>query len=72
MVENNPVADSKGNGQAERAVQTAEGLVRTNFLDVEERWGFRVSVHDAIFPWLVEYATDMCNRNHVGSHGRTP
>jgi hypothetical protein len=42
-------SDSKGNGQAEKAVQSIEEMVRTLFIDLEQRCGEELSVHDS-FP----------------------
>ena len=69
-------SDSKGNGQAEKAVQSIEEMVRTLFIDLEQRFGEELSVHDGFFPWLVEHACDLLNKckvrrgnqNAVGNH----
>ena len=47
-------SDSKGNGEAERAVQSIESMVRTLMIDLEERCGETLSVEDDFFAWLVE------------------
>ncbi len=52
-------SDSKGNGQAEKAVQSIEEMLRTLFIDLEQRCGEELSVHDDFFPWLLEHACDL-------------
>ena len=42
--EHAPRSDSKGNGQAENAVQSIEDMVRTLFIDLERRCGEELSV----------------------------
>ena len=49
-------SESKGNGQAEKAVQSIEEMVRTLFIDLEQRCGEELSVHDSFVPWLMEHA----------------
>ncbi len=46
-------SDSKGNGQAENAVQSVEEMVRTLMIDLESRCGESLSVDDDFFPWLI-------------------
>ena len=58
-------SDSKGNGQAEKAVQSIEEMVRTLLIDLEERCGEKLSVNDDFFPWLLEHACDLLNRYKV-------
>ena len=60
-----------GNGQAEKAVQSIEGMVRTVFIDLEQRCGEELSVHDRFFPWLVEHACDLLNRFKVRKGNKT-
>ena len=43
-------SDSKGNGQAEKAVQSVEEMVRTLMIDLESRCGEALSVEDDFFP----------------------
>ena len=64
-------SDSKGNGQAEKAVQSIEEIVRTLFLDLEQRCGEKLSVHDSFFPWLLEHACDLLNRYKVRKGNKT-
>ena len=64
-------SDSKGNGQAEKALQSIEEMVRTLFIDLEQRCGEELSVHDSFFPWLVEHACDLLNRFKVRNGNKT-
>ena len=64
-------SDSKGNGQAEKAVQSIEEMVRMLFLDLEQRCGENLSVHDSFFPWLLEHACDLLNRFKVRKGNKT-
>ena len=63
-------SDSKGNGQAEKAVQSVEEMVRTLMIDLESRCGEALSVEDDFFPWLIEHACDLLNKYKVrrGNH----
>ena len=58
-------SDSKGNGQAEKAVHTVEEMVRTLMIDLESRCGEALSVEDDFFPWLIEHACDLLNKYKV-------
>ena len=58
-------SDSKGNGQAEKAVQSIEEMVRTLMIDLESRCGEKLSVDDDFFPWLIEHACDLLNKYKV-------
>ena len=71
VIEHAARSDSKGNGQAERAVQSIEEMVRTLLLDLQDRCGEALSVHDDFYPWLVEHACDLLNRYHVRKGNRT-
>lgn len=66
-----PRSDSKGHGQAGKAVQSIEEMVRTLFIDLEQRCGEELSVHDDFFPWLLEHACDLLNRSKVRKGNRT-
>ena len=46
-------SDSKGNGEAEKAVQSIEEMVRTMMVDLEERCGEPLSVTETWFKWLI-------------------
>ena len=66
-----PVGSSQSNGFVERAIQDAEGQIRTIKLDFESRIGTKVpSSHDVV-PWLIEYAAVLLNRGQVGVDGKT-
>ena len=58
-------SDSKGNGEAEKAVQSIEEMVRTFLVDLEERCGEPLSVIEPFFEWLMEHACDLLNKYHV-------
>ena len=64
-------SDSKGNGQAEKAVQSIEEMVRTLLIDLEQRCGEELSVHDSFFLWLIEHACDLLNRYKVRKGNKT-
>ena len=65
-------SDSKGNGQAEKAVQSIEEMVRTLFIDLQQRCGEELSVHDSFFLWLIEHACDLFNRFKFAKGTRPP
>ena len=71
VIEETPVADSRANGRAERAVQVVEEQCRTIIYDLEEMTGERVSVKSSLFPWIVEYSCDCVNKFRVGDDRRT-
>ena len=58
-------SDSKGNGPAEKAVQSIEEMVRTLMVDLEDRCGEQLSVTEPFFEWLIEHACDLLNKFHV-------
>ena len=58
-------SDSTGNGQAEKAVQSVEEMVRTLMIDLESRCGEALSVEDDFFPWLIEHACDLLSKYMV-------
>ena len=65
VIEHAARSDSKGNGQAEKAVQSIEEMVRTLFLDLQHRCGEELSIHDDFYQWMIEHACDLLNRFHV-------
>ena len=69
--EESKVYDSQSNGVAERAVQSVECIVRTHKFALEKRIGKKIPCAHPIMTWLVENATDMLNKFHVGKDGRT-
>jgi len=68
---NSPVGDSRANGIAERAVQSIVGLVRTLKNALEYRTGLKFQCDHPVVPWLVEHASDVYNKFHIGSDGKT-
>ena len=58
-------SDSKGDGPAEKVVQSIEEMVRALFIDFEQRCGEELSVHDSFSPWLMEHACNLLNRIKV-------
>ena len=71
IVENSPVYSSKSNGYIERAVQSVQGMVRTLRSAVEEKWGVKLETENAIWPWMVEYASLLLTRMEVSADGKT-
>eukprot|EP00972_Heterocapsa_arctica_P048613 7165976-Heterocapsa_arctica.AAC.1 len=49
-----------------------EGMVRTVKSALEFRIGTTVRPTDVIIPWMVEHASQLYSRCHVGCDGRTP
>ena len=39
--------------------------------DLSSRVGSPISVHSPVFPWIVEHATDILNKCHVASDGKS-
>ena len=39
--------------------------------DFSSRIGSPISVHSQVFPWIIEHATDMLNKCHVASDGKS-
>ena len=71
-VENSPVADSRANGFAERAVQTLEKQLRVLKLALETRIGEKLPVQHPLFAWLVEHSAHVLNNYLIGSDGKSP
>jgi len=71
ILENSPVGDSRANGIAERAVQSIVGLIRTLKSALENRTGLKFQSGHPVVPWLVEHASDIYNKFHMGSDGKT-
>ena len=69
--ENSPTYSHQSNGIAERAVQSVEGMIRSLRSALEERISGKLDITDAIWPWIVEYASYLMNRLEVGHDGRT-
>ena len=64
-------SDSKGNGEAEKAVRSIEEMVRTLLVDLEERCGDPPSVEALFFEWLIEHACDVLKKYHVRMGNKT-
>ena len=71
IIEPAPKGDSKGNGLAERAVQSVEEMVRVLKLALESRIGKQLQVSHLLFTWLVEHAVDILNKFVVGRDGKS-
>ena len=69
VLEYSLVADSRGNGHAERAVRSVEEQIRLQKLALEERLGQSVKITHPVMGWLIEYAVDVLNKCQVGADG---
>jgi len=69
--EHSPVADSQGNGVAERAVKSVEGQLRVLRSALETRIRAKVPSEHAVMSWMTEYAAVVLNRYEVGKDGKT-
>ena len=72
--EESPKGDShgQGNGEAERSVQTVQGMVRTLKAGLEEK-GVTIEPTSAVLAWMVEYAGTLHTLFSQESHeGMTP
>ena len=58
-------------GFIERGIRSVEGITRVILLDLSSRVGSPISVHSPVFPWVVEHATDILNKFHVASDGKS-
>ena len=65
------VADSESNGFVERGIWSVEETTRVLLFDQSSRVGSPISVHSPVFPWIVEHATDILNKCHVASDGKS-
>ena len=68
--ENSPAYSHQSNGVVERGVQSVEGMIRTLRSALEARMEDTLVISDAIWPWLVEYASYLLNRGEVGHDGK--
>ena len=71
MFEESPVGESRSNGETERAVQEAQGKIRSVKLGLEARYKRRIRRNDNIVPWMIRHAVQMRNRIRIGEDGRT-
>ena len=69
--ENSPTYSHQSNGIVERGVQSVEGMIRTLRSALEERIQTTLEIGDAVWPWLVEYASYLLNRREVSHDGKT-
>ena len=65
LLEHSLAADSQSNGFIER------GRTRVILFDLSLRLGSPISVHSPVFPWIVDHATDILNKCHVASDGKS-
>ena len=63
--------ESPSNGIAERAVQQLEDQIRTMKLAPEARLKVRIPMDHPIMAWMVEHASHLLTKYHVGPDGRT-
>ena len=56
LLEHSLVADSQSSGLIERGIRSVEEMTR---------------VHSPVFPWIADYATDILNKCHVASDGKS-
>ena len=69
MLEHSPVGGSQANGDAERAVQSVQGIARTLKEALEISIGAEVPMAHDVMTWLVEHAATILNlfkRSHGG------
>ena len=71
LLEHSPVADSQSNGLIEHGIRSVEEMTRVLLFDHSSRVGSPISVHSPVFPWIVEHATDILNKCHVASGGKS-
>ena len=71
VLEHSPVADSQSNGLVERGIRSVEEMARVLLFDLSSRVGSPISVHSPVFLWIVEQATDILNKCHVASDGKS-
>ena len=72
ILENSPVADSRSNGAAERAVQAVQEHVRVLKHGLEQRLGIKIKASHPVLSWIVEHAADLLSKYQAGDDGRTP
>ena len=66
ILESSPKGQSKSNGEAERAVQTAQGLARTLKDFVEQAANFSFDPSSPVIAWMIEYGGVLHNLFHLG------
>ena len=65
------VADSQSNGSIERGNRSVEEMTRVILFDLSSRVGSPISVHSQVFLSIVEHATNILNKHHVASDGKS-
>ena len=68
---NSPVRESKSNGAVERKVAKWKGQFRTLKMYFESRIGKKLEVDHPVTTWLTTWASEVINKFHVQSSGRT-
>ena len=71
LLEHSPAADSQSNRFIERGIRSVEEMTRVILLDLSSRVGSPISVHTPVSLWIVEHATDILNKGHVASDGKS-
>ena len=61
MIEHSPIGESQANGDAERAVRSAQGLGGTLKDVLEVAIGAEVPASHDIMTWLIEHVSNMLN-----------
>lgn len=71
MIEESPVGEHQSNGEAERAIQSVQEMMRTTKLALQPRYKSRIRSDHPILPWLAKHAAMILNLCKVGKDGRT-
>ena len=72
LTENSHVEDPQSNGAAEAAVGVLKGLVRTLAIHVETKLQRKIPDGHPIYGWIVNMASSVYRRFHMGPDGLTP
>ena len=72
ILENSQKYVSQSNGEAERAVQSVQGMIRTLKEHVEYKAQMKIPSTHPSLAWLVEYAAILMNLYQIGEDGLTP
>ena len=54
-----------------RGIRSVQEMTRVILFDLSSPVGSLLSVHSPVFPWIVEHATDILNKCHVASGGKS-
>ena len=71
IIENSTLESLKSNEVAERATQSAQGMIRTIRCASEERWRVKLDPTHSIWPWIAEHAGFLLTRFETGHDGKT-